>query len=46
MTMNFDYLNYVTSTKLEKFNDKNVKSFDTENKFLNPNSMLDQKAPY
>ena len=46
MTMNFDYLNYETSTKLEKFNDKNVKSFDTENKFLNPNSMLDQKAPY
>ena len=23
--MNFDYLNYVTSTKLKKVNDKNVK---------------------
>ena len=41
MTMDFDYLNYVTSTKLKKVNDKNVKSvmcksFYTENKFLNP----------
>ena len=26
MTMDFDYLNYVTSTKLKKVNDKNVKS--------------------
>ena len=25
MTMDFDYLNYVTSTKLKKVNDKNVK---------------------
>ena len=26
MSMDFDYLNYVTSTKLKKVNDKNVKS--------------------
>ena len=26
MTMDFDYLNYVTSTKLKKVNAKNVKS--------------------
>ena len=25
MTMDFDYLNYVTSTKIKKVNDKNVK---------------------
>ena len=25
MTMDFDYLNYVTSAKLKKANDKNVK---------------------
>ena len=37
MTMAFDYLNYVTSTKLETVNDKNekpVKSFDTENNLV------------
>ena len=40
MKMDFDYLNYLTSTKLNKVNDKNVKyvsnlKFDTENNFLN-----------
>ena len=25
MTIDFDYLNYMTSTNLKKFNDKNVK---------------------
>ena len=35
MTMDFDYLNYVTSTKLKKVN-------DTENKFLNPIWMFGQ----
>ena len=36
--MDFVYLNYVTSTKLKKVNDKSqvCKSYDTENKFLNP----------
>ena len=37
--MDFDYLNYLTSTKLKKVNSKNVKpvnSFDTGNKFINP----------
>ena len=37
--MDFDYLNYVTSAKLKKVNDKNVKS---ENKFLNPIWMSSQ----
>ena len=43
--MDFDYLNYLTSTKLKKVNSKNVKpvkSFDTENKFLNPIYMCSQ----
>ena len=40
MKMDSDYLNYLTSTKLNKVNDKNVKyvsnlKFDTENNFLN-----------
>ena len=39
MTMDFDYLNYVTSTKLKKVNDKNVKSVShiiLKISFLNP----------
>ena len=40
--------NYVTKTKLKKHDDNNGlhlhKSFDTENKFLNPNWMLGQKT--
>ena len=45
VTMDFDYLNYVTSTKLEKVKDKKsraCKSFNTENKFLNPIWMCGQ----
>ena len=47
MKMDFDYLNYLTSTKLKKVNGKNVKpvmckSFDTENKFLNSIWICDQ----
>ena len=37
MKMDFDYLNYLTLTKLKKVNGKKCqacKSFDTENKFL------------
>ena len=36
MTMDFDYLNYVTSTKLKNVNDNNVKPVSPENKLLNP----------
>ena len=53
MTINFDDLtvftkqNYVTTTKLKKLNNKNVKhvtckSFDIENKFLSPIRMCSQ----
>ena len=51
MTMDFDYLNYVTSAKLKKANDKNVKpvshkilkiSFLTQNNTrYQPNIRLD-----
>ena len=36
MTMDFDNLNYVTSTKLKNVNDNNVKPVSPENKLLNP----------
>ena len=45
MTKDFNYLNYVTSTKRKEVNEKNVKpESHTENKFLNPNCMFGQKT--
>ena len=45
MKMDFDYLNYLTLTKLKKVNGKKCqacKSFDTENKFIIPIWMCSQ----
>ena len=45
MTKDFDYLNYVTSTKRKEVNDKNVKpESHAVNKFFNPNCMFGQKT--